>query len=755
MKLLSSSVGPVSRRQFLTRSAATTLWLAGGATLPRAARAAAQETNRQEASLNGGWQVTKGGTTDWFPAQVPGCIHTDLLAAGRIPDPFYRDNEKAVQWVGENDWLYRCTFEVSPDWLSCQNIRLRCAGLDTLATLRLNGQEIGRTDNMFRTWEFDAKPWLRSGENTIEILLASPAAFVKSREDMRGQNKGVTGKAWLRKQPCHFGWDWAPTLITSGIWRDITLEAWNHDRLTDTLILQDHSQTGQVKLTVQCTAQGSETENKRARLTLLQAGKVITTTKLRIQKGHGEGNLIVKRPRLWWPHGMGEQPLYHVQVDLLDSHGTVCDSMTRRIGLRTLALVEAQANQPLHFQVNGVPFFAKGANWIPADAFSNRVTPDRLRQYVADAVAVNMNMLRFWGGGYYEEDALYDACDEMGICVWADFKFACASYPAFDDAFVANVRLEVADNLKRLRHHPSIAVWCGNNEISLLVKDDWSLVSMARESYDKLFKQVLAAEVKACAPQTSYVSGSPDCGDVHYWEVWWGARTFEAYRELSGFMSEFGYQSYPEPQTVYRYTAAEDRTSTMTDIMKWHQRCPLGNDRIHNMHGNYFKPGKDFDSTLWISQMVQAYGIKLGAEYWRQQMPRSMGCLFWQYNDCWPVASWASVDYYGRWKALHYAARHFYAPVLVSGLEDEKDHSVAIYLSSDEGTARTGELRWQVTDLEGNPLQSGSQPVAIAPRQSGVAKQLDLADLAQKRGANRLLVWLELQADGRLLSRNL
>jgi beta-mannosidase len=330
--------------------------------------------------------------------------------------------------------------------------------------------------------------------------------------------------------------------------------------------------------------------------------------------------------------------------------------------------------------------------------------------------------------------------------VWADFKFACASYPAFDAKFVDNVRQEARDNLKRLRHHPCIAVWCGNNEISLLVKDDWSEMSMGRDGYESLFKRALAEEVKTCAPQSSYVSGSPDCGDVHYWEVWWGARTFEAYRELSGFMSEFGYQSYPEPRTVYSYTNAGDRASTMTGVMKWHQRCPLGNDRIKNMTGNYFRPGKDFDSTLWISQMVQAYGIKLGAEYWRQHMPQSMG---------WPVASWASVDYYGRWKALHYAARHFYAPVMVSGLEDTKTKSVAIYLTSDLQTVQNGLLTWRVTDLQGARLNDGKLAVNIAPRASAAVQTLDLNSAAQQHGENNLLIWLGLNVDGREVSRNL
>jgi beta-mannosidase len=745
---------PFSRRQFLTTSAAATATLfVGGALLPDLARAATH--NLRRLSLNGNWWAAQAGTADWFPAQVPGCIHTDLLAAGKIPDPFYRDNEKSVQWVGETDWLFRRTFAVDAETLAYPKVILRCEGLDTLATIRLNGRELAQTDNMFRTWEFDAKPLLHAGENEIEILISSPAKFVDAREKKRGENKGVTGRAWLRKQPCQFGWDWAPTLITGGIWRSISLAAVESARLEDVLILQNHSAKNHVALAIKISAQDFGGGALRAKISVAREGKTIDEKKIKLAGGKGEAGLSVKNPKLWWPNGMGEQPLYHVRVELLDAAGRALDTVTKRIGLRTLNIVAAQKEQPLHFIVNGVPFFAKGANWIPSDAFSSRVTPERLRQYVADAVAVNMNMLRFWGGGYYEEDALYDACDEMGICVWADFKFACASYPAFDEKFVDNVRHEARDNLRRLRHHPCIAVWCGNNEVSLLVKDDWSLVSMARAGYDSLFKKTLAEEVKTYAPQTDYVSGSPDCGDVHYWDVWWGARTFEAYRELSGFMSEFGYQSYPEPRTVHAYTNADDRASTMTDIMKWHQRCPLGNDRIKNMTGNYFRPGKDFDSTLWISQLVQAYGIKLGAEFWRQHMPQSLGCLFWQYNDCWPVASWASVDYHGRWKALHYAARRFYAPMLVSGLEDEKNFTVAVYLTSDLATPQSGQLEWRVTDLPGTLLNDGTLAAEIAPRKSQIVQTLDLNSLAQSHGKNNLLVWLKLNVAGREVSRNL
>ncbi len=302
---------------------------------------------------------------------------------------------------------------------------------------------------------------------------------------------------------------------------------------------------------------------------------------------------------------MGEQPLYAVEVKLLDAGGKVLDQSDRRIGLRTLNLLAPDGENPLRFEANGVPFFAKGANWIPADAFANRVTPEILRRYVADAVAVNMNTLRFWGGGYYEEDALYDACDEMGICVWLDFKFGCSSYPAFDDAFMENVRREACDNLRRLRHHPCIAVWCGNNEISLMTGADWSDTVMGRADYDKLFKDLLAQQVRELAPQANYVSGSPDCGDTHNWEVWHGNKPFDFYRNLTGFMSEFGFQSFPEPKTVRAYTNESDRDSVLSPMMKWHERNGDGKgcDKIYDTMMVYFQPPKNFEVALWLSQI--------------------------------------------------------------------------------------------------------------------------------------------------------
>ncbi len=483
---------------------------------------------------------------------------------------------------------------------------------------------------------------------------------------------------------------------------------------------------------------------------------MLQTKTVNLNDGAGRCGMEINHPKLWWPAGMGAQPLYEVGVELRTEAGATIDRAVRRIGLRTLKLLPQDKENPLRFEVNGVPFFAKGANWIPADPFPNRVSTEKLRRYVADAVAVNMNCLRFWGGGYYEDDALFDACDEMGICVWMDFKFACSAYPVFDDHFMDNVRSEARDQLRRLSHHPCIAVWCGNNEISLMTGPKWSEKSMGRPDYDKLFKELLAAQVKEFAPQADYVSGSPDCGDVHYWGVWHGGKPFESYRELTGFMSEFGFQSFPVPKTVASFTTPEDRDSVLSPVMQWHQRSgTTGNQKLRDMTLQYFKEPKDFESALWLSQILQAYGIKMGAEHWRRSMPQSMGCMFWQYNDCWPVASWSSVDYFGRWKALQFLARRFYAPLLVSGLEIPQQGEIQIYTTSDLGESRHGSVEWTVTDLAGKKLLRGSLPVEMTPRHNATVTTLKLTNEIAEHEMAGLLVWLRLVVKGKTESENL
>lgn len=748
---------PISKRQFLVRTATATAAVC--AWEPLLTSGHASPLPQWQLDLGGKWQVRKAAGGEFLPATVPGCVHTDLLAAGRIQDPFYRDNEKAVQWVGETNWVYQRSFPVPESILGSDKVLLRCEGLDTFATVKINGQEVGNANNMFRVWEFDAKPALRAGENLVEILFTSPMPYIREKQAKRvlyewAGEQEPKGRAWVRKEPCNFGWDWGPVLVTCGIWRNISLLAFNEARLEDVSILQHHSDA-EVQLEVRVSAEVIRPATLTAAITVSYQGKTLATHKAGLQEGRATTNLSVRNPKLWWPAGMGQQPLYEVTVRLADSKGRTLDRTSRRIGLRTIKLLEPDKENPLRFEVNGVTFFAKGANWIPADAFANRVTPDILRRYVEDAVAVNMNTLRFWGGGYYEEEELFNACDELGVCVWLDFKFGCSSYPAFDEGFMHSVEQEARDHLRRLRHHPCIAVWCGNNEIGLMVKEQWSDSSMGRADYDKLFKKLLGDQVKELAPQANYVSGSPDCGDTHYWQVWHGGKTFDAYRTFTGFPSEFGFQSFPEPRTVNAYTSEADRTSLVTPVMQWHQRSPKGNEKIRDMIPQYFNPPKDFDSALWLSQIVQAYGIKIGAEYWRQTMPKSMACVYWQYNDCWPVASWSSVDYFGRWKALHYAARHFYAPLLVCGLEDPKANTIDVFVTSDRLAPCFGQLTCTITDLGGAILSQTSALLDIAARTSQKVKTLNLQTQAQSLGANNLLCWLSLSVEGKTVSENL
>ncbi|MGI6368309.1 MAG: beta-mannosidase [Anaerolineae bacterium] len=732
----------------------------------------------QTLSLNGAWQLYKQGQGDPIPACVPGCVHTDLLAANLIPDPYYRDNELAVLWVGETDWTYRRTFEVPADLLKNRNLWLRCKGLDTIAHVRLNGRELGYADNMFREWSFDIKGVLRSGQNQIEIAFSSPMQYVRAKNASSrylpawgvGDHKLDSG-GWIRKEPCNFGWDWGPELATSGIWRDIEIVAWNTARLEDVETRQTHHTDGSVSLEVSAQAALSTSDTVQARFTLTLEGKAIASGSTTLQDGKAQATLMVKCPALWWPNGMGAQPLYDLTVSLLDNGGVELDSTCKRIGLRTLELVrQADAyGQSFHFAANGVPFFAKGANWIPDDVFAASMTRERYRRSLQDAVDANMNMLRVWGGGLYEQDDFYDLCDELGLCVWQDFIFACATYPTFDADWMANVREEAEQNVRRIRHHASLALWCGNNEMEQgLVGEEWTDHCMSWADYIPLYDEMLAEIVARLDPQTAYWPSSPhtpcgdrrdfnnpDCGDAHLWSVWHGKMPFEWYRTCEHrFNSEFGFQSFPEPRTTHSYTRPGDRNITSA-VMEHHQRSGIGNTTIMSYMCDWFRLPSSFDNTLWLSQILQGMAIKYAVEHWRRAMPRGMGTLYWQINDCWPVASWSSVDSLGRWKALHYMARNFYAPLLVSGVEDPATGSVELHVTSDLGEEVPGVVSWRVTNVRGETLITGAEPLNVPPRANTLVTTLDLANLLEASGPRGLLLWLELNSGGAIVSRNM
>ena len=725
--------------------------------------------------LGGRWTLNKDGCEEKIPAAVPGDVYSGLLKAGQIPDPFYRDNENSLQWIGKTDWRYSREFELDDDVLNKQSVMLVCEGLDTLATVFINGEKIASTDNMFRLWQWDIKKHLRK-KNTISVLFTSTIPYIEKKESQRclpcwGENNaGRFG--WVRKQQCNYGWDWGIKAVTCGIWRGIKLAAFDRAKIEDVMITQHHFNNGTVDIDVKTEAKIITASQLTVRVTAAIDGSVCGQAASQLnENGSGNTAITINNPKLWWPNNMGEQPLYSIKIELLDECGNLLDSTTKRIGLRTLRLdrQKDQWGESFRFVVNGQPFFAKGANWIPADGILARMTPQWYRKLVEDAAAVNMNMLRVWGGGIYEDDAFYDACDELGICVWQDFMFACSTYPTYDDDFVANIEAEARYNIKRLHHRACLALWCGNNELEQgLVGDKWTEKTMSWEDYSRVFDKLLPALVSELSTACDYWPGSPhtsvgdrrdfnnpNSGDAHLWDVWHGKKPFEWYRTCEHrFNSEFGFQSFPEPKTVYGYTAEQDRNITSW-VMEHHQRSGIGNTTIMQYMLDWFKMPLGFENTLWASQILQGMAIKYACEHWRRSMPRGMGTIYWQLNDTWPVASWSSIDYHGRWKALHYMARKFFAPLLVSGLENPKKGTVEIHITSDMLKENCGVVKWFVCDLEGKTLTTGQKSTAIPPCCDRLVQTLDLSDILADKGLRNVIVWLELESQGKIISENM
>ena len=722
-------------------------------------------------SLNGTWSLKKPDDKSTLPATVPGCVHLDLLANNQLEDPFYRDNELRQMCIGESDWVYSRTFSLAVDDLVHEHIYLRCLGLDTLAKITLNNHGMGETDNMYRTWEFDAKPYLVAGENQIEIAFAAPMPFLRQIEAEKGVlpawsvgAERLNGGSWIRKEPCNFGWDWGPKFVTSGIWRDIDLLLLDTARITDLLILQDHSEDA-VQLTLKWTVEQLSQETLTMDVEILLRDEVVIQKQgLAVDK---DAVINIAKPELWYPNGMGAQPLYTVRAKLLSSEHQTLDTAEKRIGLRTLKLERHpdEWGEAFYFSVNGIPFFAKGANWIPVSPFPSDTGRDTCEQLIADSAAVNMNMLRVWGGGIYEHDVFYDLCDEYGICIWQDFMFACATYPSYDADFMQNVKAEAEDNVRRIRHHACIALWCGNNELEQgLVSDEWTEHTMSWADYEKLFDVLLADVVAELDPQGNYHAGSahspcgdrndwknPDCGDTHLWGVWHQKFPFEWYRTcLHRFVSEFGFQSFPEPDTLQSVIAQEDRNIT-SYVMEHRQRSGIGNSTIIHYMLDWFRLPTSFEDTIRASQIQQGMAMKYAVEHWRRNMPRTMGALYWQLNDVWQAPGWSSIDYEGRWKALHYMAKHFFAPLLISGVENAENKTVAIHITSDLNTTTHGKAAWMVTDLAGKVLLSGEINTEIPERRDSLIQTLDLSVYA----AREILVWLDLTVNGASVSQNL
>ncbi len=719
-------------------------------------------------SLTGAWQFRQAGTAEWLPATVPGGAHTDLLALGRIPDPFVGDNERRVQWVAEAGWHYRTTFAAGDALRQRQRVWLVADGLDTLATVTLNGHALGQTDNMFRQYRWDVTALLQD-HNELAIDFASPvraAAVAQAARPLAGVSQAIPGGPHLRKAPCQFGWDWGPQLPPVGIWQDIRLEGADGGRLTDVALRQRHD-GGPVEVSAAVSAESLADEPLTARLRVVAPDGETWTAEGPVIAGRASLRVVVHHPQLWWPNGYGAQPLYRAAVtlhaeDAVDAEDAVCDARAYQIGLRHIALHQDadQWGRSFAFWVNGVPIFAKGANWIPADSFPTRLTTDALETLIRAAAETHQNMLRVWGGGFYEDERFYDLCDRYGILVWQDFIFSCSIYPLDDPAFLDNVRAEVAQNVARLRHRASLALWCGNNEMEWgWVEWGWDRPEHAalKAAYDRFFHHTLPQWCAAADPDTPYWPSSPSSdapfqhpngqrqGDAHYWDVWHGRRPFTAYRDqYPRFMSEFGFQALPPLATIRTY-AAEDDWNMTSYIMEQHQKNASGNSLMVGQMLDTFRLPDGFDSLVYLSLVLQAEGIRYGVEHWRRHRDRVAGTLYWQLNDCWPVASWSSLDYFGRWKALHYAARRFYAPVLLSIEDDPPRQTISV--TNDRPERWDGGVRWSLETLEGAVLAAGEEPVAAAPLATTAVKALDLAAHVTEDNRRSLVFVAELWQD--------
>lgn len=735
------------------------------------------------------WRFESPNET-WLKANVPGSIHSDLLRHGIINDPFYGLNEKDLQWIDKRDWKYETTFDLDERMYHHANLELEFAGLDTYAEVYLNGHHILSADNMFRTWKVDVKDYVNPIANTLQILFKSPVLEDLPKLEALGyslpaanddsKTGGIGDKkisVFARKAPYHYGWDWGPRFVTSGIWKEVILRGWSHTRIEDVFIKQNQVNEESADLTVISDVYADVDLEAYIQISTKGLKKKIPVT---LKKGINNVSLdiSISNPELWWCNGLGNATMHTFSASLI-SEGTVLSQKDIRTGLRSVKLIRKKDEQGTSFyiELNGKPVFIKGANHIPNDSFNDRVTVERYRHEIESAVKSNMNMLRVWGGGIYENDEFYQLCDEYGILVWQDFMFACSMYPG-DDAFLENVKCEAIDNIKRLRNHPSIALWCGNNEMDAAwshynEESGWGWKNNYTQEvrnkiwsdYEKIFHEILPEAVSELAPGIDYWPSSPMCGvtgdetqhssneatsgDIHYWGVWHMEEPLENFNKYVGrFMSEYGFQSFPEEKTVR--TFAQDKDMFLeSEVMLNHQKNNRGNQLINEYMQNYYKEPKDFISFLYMSQVLQGEAMKIAIESHRRHKPYCMGTVYWQMNDCWPVASWASMDYFGRWKAAQYYVKRSYQDVITSVVE--KDNKVDIFVVSDKFNSIKGHIKLRLISFEGKLLHEECKQITIGSNSSERMISLDRDDLLKDYSLQKTLLSVQLWSEESLL----
>ncbi len=741
--------------------------------------------------------------TEWRKASVPGSVHTDLLAAGRIPDPYAQSNEASLQWIGLARWEYRCAFDLP----ALMHHELVFDGIDTFADIYINDEKVLSTDNAFRTWrialnrEIFAK--FKEKNNLLRVILHSPIQQMLPQVlampfKLAGNYPSPYGDEpvdamtgnFVRKPSYHYGWDWGPRFVTLGLWRAVHLEGYSSLRLHGLEARQNSLSAARAELLAQVDVQVERTQKVQVELDVIDPdGRLLQTQRhheiLKSGRQQLQYSLKIAQPRLWYPNGYGAPALYKVLSRIVAGHQVLAQA-EQKIGLRTVQLrrnvdlVDGVEGQEFTFVVNGIPVFAKGANLIPFDMFPNRVDDSQIRQVLQSAKAVHMNMLRVWGGGYYERDAFYTMADEMGLMIWQDFMFGGGVVPAYDARFRANVLQEASEQVQRLRSHPSVVLWCGNNEEETAWKD-WGIAKNLRaqdpqfaeqvwRGYVQLFGQDLRRIVEENGHGAAYWSSSPSNdlderandslrGDKHYWDVWAGSKPVQDYlKETPRFMSEYGLQSWPQMSTVDAFSRREQQTVNDA-VIRQHQKflAGAGNERLlHYIRAEYGEP-QDFEDFVYLSQVMQAEGIALAAGHHRASKPRTMGSLYWQLNDVWPGASWSSIDYFGNWKALHFQAKRFFAPVaiLASRVGLSAGGQTRVHAVSDLQTEQHLTWRRRLLHIEGSQVQESTQSIVLLPNSSMPLLDLSDAELLGERDPSQYVAVFELLEGEKTLSRSL
>ena len=728
--------------------------------------------------LGGTWHLERMNPPEHMDAQVPGTLLDTLHRTGRIPDLYDRDQDSLGIQVTDDCPVWSRTFDSGSAFDGCDVVHLRFEGLCTMATIRLNGHELGRTRDMHRTYEFEVKRLLLPADNRIEIRFDSPVRHVAERQaesPLWGEPEGIPGYAHIRQAHYMLGWDWSAQLPDIGIWRPVLLIGSVQARIHDVLVSQKH-RDGAVGLAIRIRAERFAHGTIRAKVILatpeggaLEAEGELGTHAcaesagisgiLPVDRLLGQGALVettlvldVPQPRLWWPNGYGDQPLYRLETVLFGMEPTggcvseegetrsadaMLDHHTMHIGLRTLTVRREKDKwgESFAFEINGLPIFARGANYVPEDSLLPRCTVERTERLLHDCVAAHFNCVRVWGGGYFAEDHFYDLCDRLGLIVWQDLLFACAVYELTPE-FTEDIVQETRDNMRRIRHHACLGLWCGNNEMEWgWVEWPFPKTERLRTDYVRQFEILLPEIARQESPDTFYWVASPSSGggfdnpndpnrgNVHYWEVWHKLKPFTEYQKhFFRFCSEFGFQSFPCRKTVETFTRPEDR-NIFSPVMERHQKDDVANGKILYYLSETFRYPKDFDTLLYASQALQGMAIRHGVEHWRRNRGRCMGAIYWQLNDCWPVASWASIDYFGRWKALHYMARRFFAPVLLSACEEGA--VVDLVLSNERVVPVEGRLHWKLCDHRDGLVAEGYRNVRAEAMQAAPCARLD------------------------------